>query len=94
MSSRDLVEDLIAEQRKAAESLLRAMWFGMRDNASESAQQRIAGAIFMARILGIFDVDRSELWSRRVQTCPGHADDQGSRSWCGYCGEMSKENVP
>ena len=75
----------------SATDFMQALWLEMRDGAGPEAQFKAAGAIELARVVGLFSDDIAELWLRRVRhSCPGH-DDEGGRDWCAYCGEMNRD---
>lgn len=71
---------------------LHEIWLAMRDDASLSGRRGVALEIIaFAYRIGVLSLEQHDLWSLRMDTCPGH-DDEGGRSWCAYCGKMAVEN--
>lgn len=48
--------------------------------------------VLLAERIGLIARDQADIWRIALRSCPGHADDLGSRSWCAYCGDMKKES--
>ena len=73
---------------KVKETLMEA-WKALCDDASNEAMGKalsIVGALYR---IGDLDDDHAELWRLRItKSCPGH---DGSRRWCGLCGELPPE---
>ena len=70
-----------------ADEYLHTLWCELRNDARPIAIAHIRGAIDMAKQSGLITTEQAELWERLIDTCPGH-DDEGSRAWCAYCGDM------
>lgn len=70
---------------------LRDHWLGLRDDASPESAAYVRGTIDAAAAMCLLSEIESELWLRRIQTCPGH-DDEGGRRWCAFCGAMPAAN--
>lgn len=75
-----------------ADTVLREIWKELRNDASERALAIALGAINMAGALHALTPDMVELWQHRIKSCPGH-DDEGSRVWCAYCGDIQPEHL-
>jgi len=73
----------------AAGDVLDKMWRALRDGAAGEPFARVEGAIAALAAVGALSETESELWSRRIETCPGH-DDEGGRAWCAFCGRMAQ----
>lgn len=74
---------------EAVDDLLRQRWLHMCDDAGAAPTAAMHAVIKFAYDTGLLDCVRAELWMRRVSTCPGH--DDGTRSWCAYCGDVSHD---
>lgn len=44
--------------------------------------------IRFAYTLNLITVTERDVWLAGLNACPGH-DDEGGRSWCAYCGDLS-----
>ncbi len=69
---------------------LHRRWRELRNNGSVGAMSAMREVISFARAIGALTDDQAELWSRRIETCPGHGD-EGGRSWCAYCGDLKPD---
>lgn len=67
---------------------LTEMWRELRNDRRSTGFVR--ACINFAYDIEAMTLEQRELWLRRILTCPGH-DDEGGRSWCGYCGDMPLE---
>jgi hypothetical protein len=77
----------VESARDIADKVMSATWQAMRND--RRLQPYANGAIEMALALRAFDAEHAELWSHRLNTCPGH-EDEGGRDWCAYCGPLPK----
>lgn len=73
--------------------VLQRAWEDLRDGGNTSdrrqlfaeRQAQVEGMIAIAGAVGLLDADAVELWTARIQRCPGHGS---PRSWCAYCGDV------
>jgi hypothetical protein len=73
-----------------ADEYLRSVWLRLRDGAGPTSVAFANGAIHALLAIGSINQEKAELWTLRMEKCPGHEDDAGSRSWCAFCDEMTK----
>lgn len=73
-----------------ANSYLMGLWKELRNDCSSHALAAVLAVVQGFRFVGIFTDRTTELWQRRLTTCPGHAD-EGGRDWCAYCGELPRK---
>jgi hypothetical protein len=71
-----------------ADEILRDCWLELRNDASPVRVACVLGHVIACRKLGFITDNEAELWQYRVQTCPGHDDEEG-RQWCAYCGTLA-----
>jgi hypothetical protein len=75
--------------QESAKNWLDHQWRELRNDKSLHKVMVVTGAIFFGLEIGALTVEESELWLRRINTCPGH-DDEGGRKWCAYCGDLKE----
>lgn len=72
------------------DTYLRNRWKTFRDGPPKTYEEKTKAIIAAFREVGLLTADMAELWTLRLEKCPGH-DDEGGRAWCAYCGDMPRE---
>ena len=70
-----------------AQIVLQDMWRNLRNDFSERARGFVLGAITALYLADVISDEQRELWTLRIDDCPGHGD-EGGRVWCAYCGNL------
>lgn len=70
---------------RTADDVLQDLWRQARDD--ERHWFAALSCVVFAQRTGLLTDEQTELWTRRLDTCPGH-DDEGGRRWCAYCGDI------
>lgn len=86
----DLVENQMNpyNQKEKAAEFLKEKWGQLKDDCSEARQAYLAGAIRALEAVEVLSEMEAELWTLRVEKCPGHDREGEGRRWCAYCGLM------
>lgn len=61
-------------------------WCTVRDDWQY--KECAAACVRFAYTLQLITLTEHDVWQAGLNTCPGH-DDEGGRSWCAYCGNIS-----
>lgn len=60
----------------------------LRDGNTARDREPFAVVALAFREVGLIDDETFRLRMLSLNSCPGH-DDEGGRSWCAYCGNLS-----